>query len=153
MKDYEEETIMHKEGDRQNIKASPEEANENIPAMQHAVDGIDNIINIISVKTESSIDQEMDAGKMHEEISCDQCGELFSLRSNLSRHKKTMHNKAVQFNCSECSKSFSRKDKLTAHSKCHTGESQPSFACDACSKSYYRKDHLKRHRRKGSCGG
>ncbi|XP_053403134.1 zinc finger protein 761-like [Mercenaria mercenaria] len=103
-------------------------------------------------------------------FTCDQCGKVFSLRKNLNRHVKSIHDK-VMFPCHNCGKSFKRNtERLEHESKCRGtapfnqySEVMPTdaelseneigsgnvgktgFTCDQCGKVFSLRKNLNSH--------
>ncbi|XP_073538021.1 uncharacterized protein [Phyllobates terribilis] len=77
--------------------------------------------------------------------SCSECGNAYSIKSRLVRHKKIRHTREKQFSCSECGKCFKGKSELATHQKSHKGEKP--FSCSECDKCFSRKSHLIVHQR------
>ena len=74
---------------------------------------------------------------------CDICNKLFSNKSSLTKHIKSVHEK-IKFKCEICGKELSRKDKLQRHKKTvHWGSSE--FECTVCEKKFSRKENLQAH--------
>ena len=51
---------------------------------------------------------------------CDACGQRFTEKTHLSRHKRTIHSDKKQHQCSVCFTKFNRVDSLQRHSKVHS---------------------------------
>ena len=83
----------------------------------------------------------------HEEkktFKCTLCEACFSLKTNLSKHIKSVHEKRKPFNCIICDANFASKQSMKSHSKSvHEGEKP--FKCNICDSSFARKQHLKGH--------
>ena len=79
-------------------------------------------------------------------FNCDQCPGTFTLQTSLGRHKKTVHQKILQFKCNICDKSFAEMSKLKRHKVSHDNtDATNSFKCEQCDKAYNISDNLKRH--------
>ena len=100
---------------------------------------------------------------MHEsdaplQLPCNHCDALFTNKSNLNRHKRSVHEDLMninadyipplkelqKFQCSNCEKEFSRKDILKRHIQSVHSEIQ-TFSCEYCSSKFQRSDVLARH--------
>ena len=83
----------------------------------------------------------------HEEkktFKCTLCDAYFSLKTNLSKHIKSVHEKKKPFNCIICDANFASKQSMKSHSKSvHEGEKP--FKCNICDSIFARNHHLKRH--------
>ena len=53
--------------------------------------------------------------------ACDKCDKSFNISSNLTQHKKLVHQKIRAFGCEQCEKRFSTAQRLKEHSFSHTG--------------------------------
>ncbi|XP_062537377.1 zinc finger protein 708-like [Armigeres subalbatus] len=75
---------------------------------------------------------------------CSDCGSRFTVRANLSRHRKT-HNAVKQFACEFCARTFNQKVAMDNHRRCaHTGEM--AFECETCGKGFKETSTYYRHR-------
>ena len=76
--------------------------------------------------------------------TCDICNKLFSNKSNLRKHIKSVHEK-IKFTREICGKELSRKDKLQRHKKTvHSRSSE--FECAVYEKKFSRKENLLAHK-------
>ncbi|XP_015234088.1 PREDICTED: gastrula zinc finger protein XlCGF57.1-like [Cyprinodon variegatus] len=75
-------------------------------------------------------------------FTCDDCGKMFSIKSNFNRHKM-IHTGLKPFCCDLCGHSFSLKGNLKAHMRVHTG--QKPFCCDICGQRFSQKSNLNTH--------
>ena len=69
------------------------------------------------------------------ELSCDQCGSVFTSLAALTHHTKHIHNKILDdrirnFVCSVCGKAFLHKENLNQHARVHSDVK--SFVCTVC---------------------
>ena len=82
-------------------------------------------------------------------FACDDCGEIFSRKDSLHRHRVTSHtedNFDSKFECEECEGTFTRKEDLTRHKEeVHANNDEEKFECRDCGKQFNRRDNLKRH--------
>ena len=75
---------------------------------------------------------------------CNLCNKLFSNKSSLTKHIKSVHEK-IKFKCEICDKELSRKDDLQRHKKTvHWRSSE--FECTVCEKKFNRKGNLQAHK-------
>lgn len=77
------------------------------------------------------------------DISCDECGVLFSIPVQLSRHKQLYHKPKFKCEFSECEKSYITKALLRQHMNTHTGNR--NHICHLCEKAYFKMKDLQRH--------
>ena len=75
---------------------------------------------------------------------CDICNKLFSNKSNLRKHIKSVHEK-MKFKCEICDKKLSRKDELQRH-KLSVHSKNIEFKCIVCERKFSRKDNLLAHK-------
>ncbi|XP_054288239.1 longitudinals lacking protein, isoforms A/B/D/L-like [Macrosteles quadrilineatus] len=59
---------------------------------------------------------------------CPDCGKVYTLKHNLTRHQRLECNKEPQFSCHLCPYRAKQKSKLKYHLYCKHGEVQPSRA-------------------------
>merc|ERR1719233_759963 len=77
-------------------------------------------------------------------FACDECGEIFTRKDSLHRHRVTSHtreNFGSKFECEECCQQFSRKDKLKRHIE------TVHLVCKYCGKQFVKKKRLDIHLR------
>ena len=75
---------------------------------------------------------------------CDICNKLFSNKSNLRKHIKSVHEK-MKFKCEICTKNFTRKDNLLSHKR-NIHSKSIEFECTVCEKKFNRKGNLQAHK-------
>eukprot|EP00475_Leptophrys_vorax_P039845 TRINITY_DN7280_c0_g2_i1.p1 TRINITY_DN7280_c0_g2~~TRINITY_DN7280_c0_g2_i1.p1 ORF type:complete len:467 (-),score=70.72 TRINITY_DN7280_c0_g2_i1:30-1430(-) len=77
--------------------------------------------------------------------SCDNCGKIFSSRSNMVAHSK-IHTGERPYVCTEldCGRNFVKKSNLTRHMLIHTGDKP--FECADCGKKFRQRRNLSRHK-------
>lgn len=83
------------------------------------------------------------ASKSFKQFDCYKCGGLFTSKSSLSTHLKSVHSDVKQFQCMACDKAFSRKSYLESHMVVHTGEK--NYKCEECGKCFTQKSSLNTH--------
>lgn len=84
--------------------------------------------------------------KSHSEISryiCELCEKTYSNASNLSKHKKLVHQGILSFVCQFCGEAFPSRQTRDTHSRIHSGDAP--FHCDYCTKNFRSKQTLQRH--------
>lgn len=77
-------------------------------------------------------------------FQCDECEYKTSLKGNLGRHVKAVHDRIKDIECGHCDRMFSDKGTLNQHIKEVHSKIQ-DFNCDQCPKMFTRKGHLKLH--------
>ena len=83
-------------------------------------------------------------GKDIPNISCNICEKLFTDKSNLRRHIKTIHTEDIKYECSICQKKFNKKCNLDRHiNDIHHEEKK--YNCPVCPEKFSRRGNLKRH--------
>ena len=75
---------------------------------------------------------------------CNLCNKLFSKKSNLRKHVKSVHEK-IKFKCEICNKELSRKGDLRRH-KLSVHSKSIELKCTVCEKKFSRKDYLLAHK-------
>ena len=75
---------------------------------------------------------------------CDICNKLFSNKSSLTKHIKSVHEK-IKFKCEICDKEFSQEDNLQRHKKA-VHSKNIEFKCVVCERKFSRKDNLLAHK-------
>ena len=78
------------------------------------------------------------------QYNCDQCGKIFSKKSNLNRHIQSVHEN-VQYKCKKCDKSYSDKSHLNAHIK--SIHENIRFPCNQCGKVLHSQGGLAAHKK------
>ena len=80
--------------------------------------------------------------RYHQEMKCDECGEMFK-KGNFAGHLKVHADSVVT--CQICAKTFSRTDNLKTHViKCHE-ENLEQHKCEICEKTFANRRYLKEH--------
>lgn len=76
---------------------------------------------------------------------CDFCAKSFTSKSNLEKHKRSIHQGLRPHSCQmpECDRSFPNASALKRHSLSHTG-AKP-YSCEQCNKPFDRASELKSH--------
>ena len=82
------------------------------------------------------------------DFNCTLCDKIFTLRQNLFRHVRAVHEKIQPFACTVCGKKFGEKANQKRHEQSvhHKKIIQP-FACTICGKKFSVKSNQKRHER------
>uniref|UniRef100_A0ABD2XKY1 C2H2-type domain-containing protein n=1 Tax=Trichogramma kaykai TaxID=54128 RepID=A0ABD2XKY1_9HYME len=75
---------------------------------------------------------------------CDMCEKKFGQKSDLFRHKKTIHERRKDYSCDKCKKKFGQKSYLHVHLKT-VHEGQRDYACKKCEKKFGIKANLLTH--------
>ncbi|OXA38496.1 Zinc finger protein 37 [Folsomia candida] len=75
---------------------------------------------------------------------CDQCGEQFSLKGNLTTHARIHSADPRPFKCTEGDQAFGQKVNLVTHKKT-VHRKLKSFACPECPKKFGRKSDMVTH--------
>ncbi|XP_040186850.1 uncharacterized protein LOC120918988 isoform X3 [Rana temporaria] len=80
-----------------------------------------------------------------EEVTCEECSQVFSTRSALTKHKAEKHaNK--RYACTICGLEYEYMSQYIIHQRAHTGEKP--FECDKCGKRFGHKCSLLVHHRR-----
>uniref|UniRef100_A0A8D9F1M9 Zinc finger protein 582 n=1 Tax=Cacopsylla melanoneura TaxID=428564 RepID=A0A8D9F1M9_9HEMI len=84
--------------------------------------------------------------KMHnmDEFPCPLCKKIFTVKRQLLRHVRTVHDKIRNYQCPICGHSFADVTNLNVHMHIHTGEKK--HVCDVCGKSFTQWAHLYQHK-------
>ncbi|XP_021966655.2 gastrula zinc finger protein XlCGF8.2DB-like, partial [Folsomia candida] len=77
-------------------------------------------------------------------FSCDQCGEQFSLKGNLTKHARIHSADPRPFKCTQCDQALTTKDSLVVHKKT-VHRKLKDFVCLQCGKKFGRKSDMVRH--------
>jgi hypothetical protein len=88
----------------------------------------------------------MTLGGLTDGRSCDFCGKVFSKRSNLLQHRRSMHLGIFPYMCQTCGKGFANKSNLNGHAFTHTGEK--TYKCNICGSCFQWKASLEKHQKK-----
>ena len=75
---------------------------------------------------------------------CDICNKLFSNKSSLTKHIKSVHEK-IKFKCEICTKNFTKKENLLSHKR-NIHSKSTEFECTVCEKKLNRKGNLQAHK-------
>ncbi|XP_075529821.1 uncharacterized protein LOC142563161 isoform X1 [Dermacentor variabilis] len=88
---------------------------------------------------------EEDVAAPREVFSCEECGDLFSVKESLDNHRRREHRQKPQgkHKCPRCPYSSNKSHNVTNHERIHTGEKP--FACQICRRGFSRRAHLDRH--------
>uniref|UniRef100_A0ABD2XNV8 C2H2-type domain-containing protein n=1 Tax=Trichogramma kaykai TaxID=54128 RepID=A0ABD2XNV8_9HYME len=80
---------------------------------------------------------------------CDVCQKDFTRKSNLLRHKNTIHNKKKDYEYNSCEQKFGREHYLPLQQKTvhEVHDGQKNYACDKCEKKFGHKHHLIKHKK------
>ena len=87
-------------------------------------------------------------------FECDLCGNFFSRKGNLNKHKKNIHhlsNDKINLECKICGKYFSRIDNLNEHKK--NVHQLSNFNCDKCNRGFSKESNLKIHKERCKVNG
>lgn len=94
-------------------------------------------------------------------FSCEFCTQKFSMKKNLLRHHRTLHQEAKYMHvCDTCGKAFSRTDSLKGHMKTHQDstkvkpdqedQADQRLTCSQCKSQFLEQnqfdEHMKTHR-------
>ncbi|XP_021966601.1 gastrula zinc finger protein XlCGF8.2DB-like [Folsomia candida] len=75
---------------------------------------------------------------------CDQCGEQFSLKGNLTKHARIHSADPRPFQCTECDQAFTQKVHLVGHKKT-VHRKMKDVTCLHCPQKFGTKSHMMRH--------
>ncbi len=79
-----------------------------------------------------------------EQPQCDLCGAHFARRSNLYKHKRSVHVNHRQFKCDICSYGFKRQDHLVKHKR-SVHSKERNFPCEICGTAFAEKYNRAKH--------
>lgn len=83
-------------------------------------------------------------------ILCDQCGQTFSKRASLMRHRAVVHKRdsCRRYACTQCDRRFVKREHLQRHVISRHATARP-YVCRAtgCGRAFKRKDKLQEHYR------
>ncbi|KAB7503081.1 Zinc finger and SCAN domain-containing protein 5B [Armadillidium nasatum] len=82
-------------------------------------------------------------------FECDYCHKLYTDKSTLYAHIKSIHLEEYRTECEVCFKRFYHKPHYQAHMRKHTKEKP--FACDLCPKKFSHQQSLKKHMLSHKC--
>ena len=80
----------------------------------------------------------------YESYSCNECDRVFNDKSNLRRHKASLH-RGAKHDCPNCHKTFTRKDTLSNHLKKNLCKNSNDSVCLHCKKDFIFRTKKKRH--------
>ncbi len=75
---------------------------------------------------------------------CKKCNTNFSNASNLSKHNRTIHEKAIDYVCEECDEKFTENNSLKRHVRAVHLKLKP-HKCNMCGSSFAEKHTLNTH--------
>jgi uncharacterized Zn-finger protein len=75
---------------------------------------------------------------------CETCQYVFTLKSNLQRHIKTVHEKLKPFQCEICKKTFGHRQNFLDHIK-FVHDKIKNVTCNKCGKGFTNLKVLKAH--------
>lgn len=77
-------------------------------------------------------------------VACDLCDKTFNFKSNLSKHRKTVHRAMFSHVCRLCDRRFAFAEDLKNHMTSHTGE---RLCCNLCNKTFSCLSTLRKHKK------
>lgn len=96
----------------------------------------------------------VDKGARHERVQCDICTKVFSRKTHLKEHIKSVHDKIKAHKCKFCCREFYRKSNFRRHVRTmhmHVPDNNEvvtsSFACVQCDKVFKSRNSLNKHQR------
>lgn len=75
---------------------------------------------------------------------CETCGFAFAMKSNLKRHRQTVHQRVKEFLCEYCGSMFGLKQNLLTHIRVRH-ERRKDFVCEVCGEEFGYKQVLQNH--------
>ena len=98
----------------------------------------------------SHLSLELHLASEHKKLvsACDICGHTanFWSKSDITLHKKRVHEKKHDHICHLCGKTFFSQSKLQEHLGCKHGEGEPKYKCDICDNKYWTATNLATHK-------
>lgn len=76
--------------------------------------------------------------------TCDMCGAHFARRSNLYKHKRSVHVDTRQYKCDICGYGFKRQDHLVKHKR-SVHSKERNFPCEICGTAFAEKYNRAKH--------
>lgn len=83
-------------------------------------------------------------------VLCDECGQTFSGRSVMMRHRAVVHKRDLcrRYTCSQCDRRFVKREHLQRHVVSRHATARPYVCCaTGCGRAFKRKDKLQEHYR------
>eukprot|EP00090_Calanus_glacialis_P006308 TRINITY_DN14927_c0_g1_i1.p1 TRINITY_DN14927_c0_g1~~TRINITY_DN14927_c0_g1_i1.p1 ORF type:complete len:533 (-),score=152.69 TRINITY_DN14927_c0_g1_i1:83-1633(-) len=75
------------------------------------------------------------------QFKCDLCGDRFTRRNDVMRHKRLIHEKPRDFKCEKCEKYFISEENLASHKHKHNLE----LRCRICQHGFGKKEYYENH--------
>eukprot|EP00092_Neocalanus_flemingeri_P013632 GFUD01014702.1.p1 GENE.GFUD01014702.1~~GFUD01014702.1.p1 ORF type:complete len:530 (+),score=140.48 GFUD01014702.1:64-1590(+) len=75
------------------------------------------------------------------QFNCDLCGDRFTRRNDVMRHKRLIHEKPRDFKCEQCEKYFVSEENLASHREKHKVE----MKCRICQHGFGKKEYYDNH--------
>ena len=75
------------------------------------------------------------------QFKCDLCGDRFTRRNDVMRHKRLIHEKPRDFKCEQCEKYFVSEENLASHKLKHKQE----LRCRICQHGFGKKEYYDNH--------
>ena len=76
-------------------------------------------------------------------VVCPECGRNFANKSNLNKHRNTVHASNKPFPCDSCPKHFATEYQLQRHAETHIKD--PKLPCEVCGKCFKTRSNLRSH--------